>query len=353
MVRTLHPTSSMHAHTAHAHLYVHACRYILFAVVDKDHSGFITYDELWDCVRHKLHKGPKVISDVTLKPFTLHPQRPPSPSPLTPHPSSLHPSPSPSPSPSLTLTPLTPHPYDTLTLTRLTLPSPSPSLAHPSPFTLHPHPLLTLLTLTPLHLSPSPSPPWPPLTLHPHGRTLHPKVISDVTLKSIFSVLDVDEDDQLHKSEVRAFLEKGRKRLPPVKRQGSSLARDDLRLISPMERYNMSVPIPSKVRTRSNQRHMHGICPSSGHVTLHPITLHDMYICHPHEGDVQNEGGVCSGRCGAAERAGELLTCLDLHSRAACIPCMPCMHTCMHACIRACMHTCRSSSRSRPSSTSG
>ena len=39
----------------------------LFAEVDQDGSGFITYDELEDVIRHKLRKGQKVISDISLK----------------------------------------------------------------------------------------------------------------------------------------------------------------------------------------------------------------------------------------------------------------------------------------------
>ena len=35
--------------------------------VDVDGSGYITFDELEDVVRHKLKKGPKVISQNTLK----------------------------------------------------------------------------------------------------------------------------------------------------------------------------------------------------------------------------------------------------------------------------------------------
>jgi len=78
-------------------------------------------------------------------------------------------------------------------------------------------------------------------------------VISDITLKSIFSVLDHDEDNALHKDEMRAFLEKGRKKLPPIKKEGPTRAREDLRLISPIERYNMSVPIPSKATSKMKE----------------------------------------------------------------------------------------------------
>lgn len=35
--------------------------------IDTDHSGFITYDELRDAVRTKLHKKPSVMSDTTIK----------------------------------------------------------------------------------------------------------------------------------------------------------------------------------------------------------------------------------------------------------------------------------------------
>jgi len=39
----------------------------LFCAIDTDHSGFITYDELRDAVRTKLHKKPSVMSDTTIK----------------------------------------------------------------------------------------------------------------------------------------------------------------------------------------------------------------------------------------------------------------------------------------------
>merc|ERR550514_1939932 len=39
----------------------------LFAEVDQDGSGFITYDELLDVIRHKLHKGPKVMTENKIK----------------------------------------------------------------------------------------------------------------------------------------------------------------------------------------------------------------------------------------------------------------------------------------------
>ena len=35
--------------------------------VDEDDSGFITYDEFVDVIRHKLHKGPRVMSDDAIK----------------------------------------------------------------------------------------------------------------------------------------------------------------------------------------------------------------------------------------------------------------------------------------------
>ena len=35
----------------------------LFNDIDQDHSGFVTYDELHNCVRHKLNKGPSEISE--------------------------------------------------------------------------------------------------------------------------------------------------------------------------------------------------------------------------------------------------------------------------------------------------
>lgn len=39
----------------------------LFATVDVDGSGYITYDELCDVIRHKLRKGTKVMSDDAIK----------------------------------------------------------------------------------------------------------------------------------------------------------------------------------------------------------------------------------------------------------------------------------------------
>ena len=39
----------------------------LFAEVDQDGSGYITYDELLDVIRHKLHKGPKVMAEKKIK----------------------------------------------------------------------------------------------------------------------------------------------------------------------------------------------------------------------------------------------------------------------------------------------
>ena len=38
----------------------------LFAEVDEDHSGYITYDEFVDVIRHKLHKGTKTLSETTI-----------------------------------------------------------------------------------------------------------------------------------------------------------------------------------------------------------------------------------------------------------------------------------------------
>ena len=41
--------------------------YNLFKEIDNDSSGFITFDELQDCVRRELKKGPKTMSHNELK----------------------------------------------------------------------------------------------------------------------------------------------------------------------------------------------------------------------------------------------------------------------------------------------
>jgi len=257
--------------------------YVLFEILDKDRSGFITYDELETAVRHKLRKGPTVISDVTLKSLFCVLDRDDS--------NQLHKDETRA---FFELGHQTQHAKAVYTGHHLTTVWERHNMSQPiaskttadmkAELAAANQPLPNEQEMASLSMKLNE---WLEQFLHderlPPSATwyilfavvdkdhsgfitydelwdcvrhkLHkgPKVISDVTLKSIFSVLDVDEDDQLHKSEVRAFLEKGRKRLPPVKRQGSSLARDDLRLISPMERYNMSVPIPSKATSKMKE----------------------------------------------------------------------------------------------------